>query len=348
MRNNFFSWKKILFILFLGLGIWILIPKIIGLKETLELLSQIKYWAFILALAAQSFFYLGSTILTRTVLQMTNDRLKFADVFKISIMDSFSVQFLPLGTFGEATVDYYFYRAKNIRISHIILMFILRTIIIWFVFAFIYLIGVAFTPANSRLVSQQLLIIWLIYFFAWGFFFYFLYLYLDKKRMLGKAYIFLKFLNWWSKIFRFKKLPLEKVPNWVGKVYLAAVIFKKSTRLQISAILGALCFWFGDIFTLYFAFLSFGYRPHLAIVIFTYSVAKILATVSFIPGGLGIAEASLSLIFIGFGVPASMALAAVLIFRLISFWLPIPAGLASFLSLQKKYIKMELNKLISG
>ncbi len=347
-QSNFFPWKRIVIILLLGIGIWILIPKIIGLKATLEILKQIKYWAFILAIIAEAFFYLGSAIINRTVLRMTNDKLSFWDVLKISLMDSFSVQFLPLGTFGEAAVDYYFYRAKNVRTSHIVLMFVARTIIVWLVFAFIYLIGVAFSPINPDFNTAKIFVIWIIYFAALGFFFYLLYLYSKKERLLNKATSFVKVINLFSRFFRFKKIELERVPGLIDKVYEATSILSQKRNLQISALLGALLFWFGDIFCLYFSFLAFNYQPHLAIVIFTYAIAKILTTISFIPGGLGISEASMSLIFIGFGVPAPTALAAVLIFRLLSFWLPIPVGLSSFLSLQKNYIKMKLSELANG
>ena len=340
--NKFFSWKRLIVIFIVGIGIGILIPKIIGLKETLQLLSQIKYWALALALVAECFFYFGSTILTKTVLSMTNDKLRFYDVLKISIMDSFSVQFLPLGSLGEAAVDYYFYKAKLIRTSHIVLMFVSRTIIIWLVFAFIYLIGAAFAPTNSELSHDKLLIIWLIYAAALGFFAYLIYLYSKKWLLLKRANRFLSVVNFGAKILHVKKIEPAKIPLFVDKIYEAITILAQNGRLQIYAVLGALFFWFGDIFCLYFAFLGFGFRPNLAIVIFAYSVTKILATLSFIPGGLGITEASMSLIFIGFGMPASTALAAVLIFRLISFWLPIPLGFWSFLSLQKNYIKMAL------
>lgn len=346
--DKFFSTKRIIVILLVGIGIWFLIPKILGLKDTLQLLDKIKYWAFILALVAEMFFYIGSAIITRTVLRMTGDKLKFFDVLKIAVMDSFSVQFLPLGTFGEAAVDYYFYRAKNVRTSHIVLMFVARTIIVWLAFAFIYLIGVAFSPINSQLGPEKLLIVWLIYFLALIIFFYLIYLYFKKDQLLKKASVFAHFVNRLSPLFKFRKIEMQKIPGLVDKVYEATSILARNRRLQISAALGALFFWGGDIFCLYFAFLGFGYRPALAMVIFTYAIARILATISFIPGGVGITEASMSLIFIGFGVPAPTALAATLIFRFLTFWLPIPIGFFSFLSLQKEYIKMKLREITNG
>lgn len=346
MKENF-SWKRIVIILLVGISIWILIPKIIGLRATLELLKQIKYWAFILAIIAEGFFYIGSAIITRTVLQMTNDRLKYWDVLKISLMDSFSVQFLPLGSFGEAAIDYYFFRAKNIRTSHIVLMFVARTIIVWLVFAIIYLVGVAFSPINPDFNTAKISIIWIIYFAAFGFLFYLIYLYSRKERLLSKTMSAIKLVNRFARLFHLNQIDLIKVPALVDKVYEATAILGQRRNLQISALLGALSFWFGDIFCLYFSFLAFGFHPHFAIVIFAYAITRILSTISFIPGGIGISEASMSLIFIGFGVPAPTALAAVLIFRLLSFWLPIPIGLSAFLSLQREYSKMRLNAVAS-
>ncbi|MBM2820400.1 MAG: hypothetical protein HW405_160 [Candidatus Berkelbacteria bacterium] len=342
LENNFFSAKRVIIILLIGIGIWILIPNIIGLKETLILLERIKYWAFILAVAAESFFYIGSTILTRTVLRMTNDKLSFYDVLKISIMDSFSVQFLPLASFGEAAVDYYFYKAKNIRTSHIILMFIARTMVIWIVFAVIYLIGAAFSPSNSGISPTKILIIWLIYFAGFALLFYLIFLYTNRNRLLAKAKKLISLANKITNLLKLKRFPESGIPGIVDKVYQATYILSQNPRLQVYSIIGALCFWFGDIFCLYFAFLGFGFHANLAIVIFAYCITRILTTISFIPGGLGVAEASLSLIFISFGIPASTALAAVLIFRLISFWIPIPVGFWSFLSLQRNSIKMKV------
>lgn len=316
-------------------------PKIIGLKQTLELLKQVKYWAFVLALLAECFFYLGSTLLTRAVLRMTGDKLKFSDVLKISLLDSFSLQFLPLGSFGQAAVNYYFYREKKIRTSHIVLMFIARTIIVYLIFTLIFLVGIAFSPTNPSLNHSMLLIVLLIFIVAFSLFFYLISLYFRRELLIKRATFFATFINKILKIFH-KHIPLEKIPNLIDKLYSAMRILTQNRRLQLSALFGALIFWSGDIFCLYFSLIGFGFLPHLPMVIFAYTIARLLSLISFIPGGLGVTEGALVLIFIGFGIPSSVAIAGVLIFRLISFWLPIPVGLGSFLSLQKKYIKMAL------
>ena len=347
LDNNFLSWKKVIIILIIGIGIWILIPKLIGLKQTLELLKQVKYWAFFLALFAESFFYIGSTILTKAVLGMTGDKLKFKEVLQISLLDSFSVQFLPFGSLGEGTVSYFFYKEKKIRTSHIILMFIARTIILYLVFAAIYLIGVAFSPTNHSLSPNALIVIWFAYLAAFAGFFYLISLYFRKSVLIQRAAQIAKIINKITRILHIGLIPLSHFPEAVQKFYDALKMLAKNRHLQINAALGAVLFWAGDILCLYFSLLGFGYRAHLPIVIFAYSAAKILALITFIPGGLGIVEGSLALIFIGFGVPASTALAAVLIFRFISFWIPVPIGLASFIHLRRNDIKTNLEKIIS-
>ena len=241
--NKIFSWTRIIIIIVIGLGIGILIPKIVGLKETWDVLREVKYWALFLALLSESFFYIGSTILTRTVLKMTGDRLSFYNVLKISIMDSFSVQFLPLGSFGETAVDYYFYRAKNIRTSHIVLMFISRTIIIWIIFAFIYLLGVAFAPTNNDFGNNHILTIWIIYFLALIFFTYLISLFYRQELLLKRSYGLLKFANWFLRLFHREELVKEKVPETINKVYQATHILAGNRNLQISAVSGAMLFW---------------------------------------------------------------------------------------------------------
>lgn len=53
------------------------------------------------------------------------------------------------------------------------------------------------------------------------------------------------------------------------------------------------------------------------------------------PGGIGIVEGVLIPTLMGFGAPAQVALVGVLGWRLVSFWLPIPVGALSWLTLRR-------------
>jgi glycosyltransferase 2 family protein len=54
------------------------------------------------------------------------------------------------------------------------------------------------------------------------------------------------------------------------------------------------------------------------------------------PGGIGGVEAVLAAGLTAIGIPAHEAIPAVLLFRVATFWLPIPAGWIAYLLLQRR------------
>ena len=69
-------------------------------------------------------------------------------------------------------------------------------------------------------------------------------------------------------------------------------------------------------------------------VLVAYGLANILAVIPITPGGLGIIEGVLIPALHGFGVPLDIAGPAVLGYRVVNFWLPIPVGGVAYLSLR--------------
>src|SRR5664280_2516908 len=65
-----------------------------------------------------------------------------------------------------------------------------------------------------------------------------------------------------------------------------------------------------------------------------FGLANILAAVPITPGGLGIVEFVLVSMITGFGPTAGQALSAVLAYRAVNFWLPIPFGGLAYASLE--------------
>ncbi len=65
-----------------------------------------------------------------------------------------------------------------------------------------------------------------------------------------------------------------------------------------------------------------------------YGLANILAVIPITPGGLGIVEAVLITTLHGFGVPLGVASLAVVGYRIVNFWLPIPIGGLAYVSLR--------------
>jgi uncharacterized protein (TIRG00374 family) len=92
------------------------------------------------------------------------------------------------------------------------------------------------------------------------------------------------------------------------------------------ALLAALGNWLFDYLALLAALAAVGSFPRPTLVLLAYVASMVLAMIPITPGGLGFVEAGLTALLIVAGVDAGKASISVLAYRLVSFWLPIPAG----------------------
>ncbi len=92
--------------------------------------------------------------------------------------------------------------------------------------------------------------------------------------------------------------------------------------------------WLLDAACLWVFIWSFGHVISPIDLLVAYGLAYIFAAIPVTPAGLGVVEGVLIPTLVGFGVPHSQAILAVIAYRLINFWIPIPIGGAAYASLQ--------------
>ena len=78
------------------------------------------------------------------------------------------------------------------------------------------------------------------------------------------------------------------------------------------------------------ALVAFGAHARPSEVLLAYVVAQALALIPITPGGLGFVESGLTTLLVLIGISADTALIATLMYRLVSFWLPIPVGASAW------------------
>ncbi len=101
-------------------------------------------------------------------------------------------------------------------------------------------------------------------------------------------------------------------------------------------LLGAVGYWLFDNLVLYACLAAFGHAPSLGVVAMAYLVGMIANSVP-IPAGLIAVEGGLVGMLLLFHVrPASMVIAAVIVYRAISLWVPAVIGSVAFLSLRRE------------
>jgi putative heme transporter len=110
------------------------------------------------------------------------------------------------------------------------------------------------------------------------------------------------------------------------------------------AVLGAVGFWAANIGILWAAFHAYGAHVPLGVVVQGFFIGMVANLVPFAPGGVGAVDAGMIGTFVLFDVPGAEVFAAVLTYRLIAFWLPIPPGMFAFLQLRKTVARWEAQR----
>jgi uncharacterized protein (TIRG00374 family) len=98
---------------------------------------------------------------------------------------------------------------------------------------------------------------------------------------------------------------------------------------------GNLLLTIGYVAALIAALRAFGAHPPVLATAAVYLAGNAVGSIAPTPGGVGAIEAVLSAGLTAIGIPAHESVPAVLLFRTATFWLPIPAGWASYFFLQK-------------
>jgi uncharacterized protein (TIRG00374 family) len=95
--------------------------------------------------------------------------------------------------------------------------------------------------------------------------------------------------------------------------------------------------WAFEYFVLLITLYAIGAKPEPWLVLFAFVFASVLRMLPFTPGGLGFVEAGLAGALALAGISAEASLLATLVFRLVSFWLPIPVGVVAAIVYRRRY-----------
>jgi uncharacterized protein (TIRG00374 family) len=95
--------------------------------------------------------------------------------------------------------------------------------------------------------------------------------------------------------------------------------------------------WLLDLTALLIALAAVGAQPRASVVLLAYVVAAFLGMIPITPGGLGFVEAGLVGTLSLAGIGTDQALLATLVYRLASYWMPIPTGAVAYFLAARKY-----------
>lgn len=120
-----------------------------------------------------------------------------------------------------------------------------------------------------------------------------------------------------------------------------AIAFVRHPSAGALAFGGAIGFWGANIAILWASFHAFDVSVPLGVVVQGFFLGMLANLIPFAPGGVGTVDAGMIGAFVLFGVPSADVFPAVLTYRVIAFWLPIPPGIIAFFQLRNTVSRWE-------
>jgi uncharacterized membrane protein YbhN (UPF0104 family) len=134
---------------------------------------------------------------------------------------------------------------------------------------------------------------------------------------------------------------VAKVPATVGEgLRFAGRLFASPSRGGLAAV-GAAGFWAANIGILWASFKAFGVHVPIAVVVQGFFLGMVANLFPLAPAGVGAVDAGMIGAFVLFGIPEGTVFPAVLVYRLIAFWMPLPPGIVAFFQLRSRVQRWE-------
>jgi uncharacterized protein (TIRG00374 family) len=127
-----------------------------------------------------------------------------------------------------------------------------------------------------------------------------------------------------------------RIPATFAEGFRFAISLFAHPRQGGLAVLGAAGFWAANIGILWASFHAFGVHVPLAVVVQGFFLGMVANLIPFAPAGVGAVDAGMIGAFVLFGLPEDTVFPAILVYRLVAFWMPIPFGVVAFFQLRTR------------
>lgn len=318
-------------------AIYVLLPKVVGLDDTLHRLGDAEWYWIVVALGFNVAAFAAYVAIFRGILSGTDDpemerRLDFRASYQITMAGLAATRVFSAAGAGGLVLTYWALRKagmprRRAACRMVALLVLLYTVYLLALVIFGVLLRVGVLPGDNpvggtivpaAIAGSVLLVIGLIALIPQDF----------ERR-----------------IARFTQ-GYRRRATLAGRMASGPATLASGTRTAISymrhpsrgalAVLGAVGFWAANIGVLWASFEAFGGDVPIGVLVQGFFVGMAANLIPSPAGGVGSVDAGMIGAFVLFGVPAaSVVFPAVLTYRVIAFWLPIPPGIVAFLQLQR-------------
>lgn len=303
---------------------YLVLPQLVRGREAADRLRDVNPYLLVLAFALEAAALLSYTILTRVTLP-ASPRLSLFTIFRIQLATRAVTNLVPGGSAAGGTLGYRLFTeagvaptAAGFTLATVGLgSAVVLNLILWLaLLVSIPFNGVSPVYLTAAIVGALLLAAAaaLVYLLMQG---------RDRAERVLRAIA--------------RRVPLVKEDTAARFIHQLADRLHDligQPELIRRGLFWATANWLFDAASLWVLLWAFGFPMNPINVIVAYGVAGVLAAIPITPGGLGVVETVLPTLLVGFGASVAAAGLAVLAWRVVQFWLPIPLGGLSYASLK--------------
>ncbi|MGH2991855.1 MAG: lysylphosphatidylglycerol synthase transmembrane domain-containing protein [Solirubrobacterales bacterium] len=328
--------QTLLVVLILTAAIYVLLPKIIGLEDALATLDEGNPWWIALAVVFNILAFAAYVALFRGVIGESVLHLEWRESYQITMAGLAATRLFSAGGAGGIILTYWALRKAGMErrrsacrmLAFLVLLYGVYLLAL-VVFGILLRVGVlpgraplALTIIPAAIAGAVIVVFLLIALIPE-----------DFERRLAR----------FTEGYRFKALAqrIATAPATLASGTRTAIAFVRDPRRGGLALAGAIGFWAANIAILWASFEAFSVDVSVAVLVQGFFVGMVANLFPFAPGGVGAVDAGLIGAFVLFKLPSDEVFAAVLVYRLIAFWLPIPPGIMAFLQLRKTTARWE-------
>ena len=328
-----------LFVLLLVVGIYVLLPKILEDQDASARLGDARF-GWVLVAGAFTVAMFGAYVALFRGVVGERVRLRWKDSYDITMAGLAATRLFSAGGAGGIVLTYWALRKAGMPRKETASRMVAFLVLLYAVYMFTLLIngilmrtGVFDVPAPSGLtivpaaIAGGIILIFLLMALVPG----------DLERRFSTA----SQEKWWGRTMR----RLATVPSTAAVGTREAMAFVREPSRGALAIVGAIGFWAAQIGILWASFKAFGVDVPLAVVVQGFFLGM-FANLIPLPGGVGGVDAGMLGAFALFGVHGIFS--AILLYRVLAFWAPIPPGIVAFLHLRKTVRHWERTRAAAG
>lgn len=315
-------------LIMIGLAAHLLLPQLASMKDTWQTIQQMPRWLVTLAIMSQIFSYSFSGYLLAALAFMLNDRLSIMRGILITLASG-SIGLVAGGLVGSSAAIYRWTRGSGISRQTAGLCSTLPPLFNNFLLAVIAIWGLLHLLLIHELTTFQgvsfgLILATLTFLVAvglWG-----------VNHPVWLLTTMTRLDEWWAKVWK-RPYSRAAIENSVNQFINTWLIFRSGGWRGPS--LGAVLYISFDMLTLYFLFMAAGHPVSPGVLLTGYGLPLLIGKAGFLPGGVGIVEATMTAIYVSMGIPTHLTVVVTLAYRLISFWLPMLMGFGVAIYLQR-------------